>query len=414
LLTAAAKFAVPFALLSVTGAQIGRLLPGPVWIRTGSATLSTFFLQPEPPPLHSGRFREVALVLSALWLSGAAVMFGLWFRRLFAREHPAASATDTERETLDKMRKRIGLSRLVKLRCAPSSVEPGLAGVWRPTITIPQGLSARLGPTELEAILLHELAHAKRRDNRSGGFVRFLVCLFWFHPLLWWVERRLIAERELACDEIVIRCGVDPEKYAASILKVCRFHFSQVPAGACGMAGSDLKTRVEVIMSYRSRKPVSQPSKLLAGLPAVLMLVLPLAAGFMTRAVLKAQCTSANTAGGAAGSWPAVSCVNASLSYPEGTVIQYANGAQRLCVRGQQGRPMWVRTTNTLRERSRTVVSIPPTPQPTAFLCDAMPASSSDRCTCKERGEFEQGAIVNSSNGLLRCSKGGKWVAAGP
>jgi hypothetical protein len=80
------------------------------------------------------------------------------------------------------MRQRIGFSRMIKLRCAPWSVEPGLAGVWRPTVAIPQGLSARLEPADFEAIL-HELALAGRAGIicpvalrtswcASSGFIR--------------------------------------------------------------------------------------------------------------------------------------------------------------------------------------------------------------------------------------------------
>jgi beta-lactamase regulating signal transducer with metallopeptidase domain len=133
----------------------------------------------------------------------------------------------------------------------------------------------------LEAVLLHELAHARRRDNLIAVFVHCLVCIFWFHPLLWFVERRLYRERERACDEFVIACGTSPQIYVAGILKVCKFHiFDTAAAGISAMTGTGLARRVELILN-RSFSPslIQVPRLLIAGL-AILMTFFPIAGGY--------------------------------------------------------------------------------------------------------------------------------------
>ena len=73
--------------------------------------------------------------------------------------------------------------------------------------------------------------------------------VFWFHPLVWWIGARLVDERERACDEDVIRLGNAPEVYAESIVNTCRFSVESPLACVAGVTGSDLKRRIEAIMT---------------------------------------------------------------------------------------------------------------------------------------------------------------------
>lgn len=410
-LIAATKFAVPFALFLAVGAEMGRFLPTRPLVLIGPTSLSVFLPQPISPSPNPVGFNQVSVLLTIVWLGGAGVMLSLWVSRLFASSHSTSPPTDLEIESLAKMQQRIGVRGKVKLRCAKSKMEPGLAGIWHPTITIPIGLSRELARAEFEAILVHELAHAKRLDNLSSSFVHALVCLFWFHPLLWWIERKLIAEREIACDEMVVRYGADPAEYVAGILKVCRFHLSDDAAGACGITGSDLKSRMEVIMSYRSHKPVSRVPRFLLGALASLMTIVPLVGGFMLTSTLTAQTPKDNKhIASAKDPKTPISCADASKPYLEGTVIQYANGGQRLCVNGPDDRPMWVRTNKAIRQRSSNVVMFPPPPPP--IICEPEPSSDRQLCACKGHGEFSEGASVTSANGVLSCFRGEWWRPA--
>jgi bla regulator protein BlaR1 len=105
--------------------------------------------------------------------------------------------------------------------------------------------------------------------------------LFWFHPIVWWLERRLIEERERACDEYVLLSGSSPHDYAEGILEVCRFSKEPAPVFVAGVTGSDLTRRIESILQHQIGRPLSieRASALLAG--AAIALLGPVTAGAM-------------------------------------------------------------------------------------------------------------------------------------
>ena len=103
-------------------------------------------------------------------------------------------------------------------------IEPGVFGVFRPVLLLPEGIAQRLTPDQLRAVVAHEMSHVRRRDNVANAIHMLAEALFWFHPLVWWIERRLLDEQERACDEEVLRQGGDPQVYAESILRICEFY----------------------------------------------------------------------------------------------------------------------------------------------------------------------------------------------
>jgi hypothetical protein len=108
--------------------------------------------------------------------------------------------------------------------------------------------------------------------------------LFWFHPLTWWIGRRLVEERELACDESVLEGGNHPRAYAEGILKVCRFYIQSPLACASGVSGADLQMRIRAIMAGRTAADMESGKGLLLALAALTAIALPLAGGMMTSA----------------------------------------------------------------------------------------------------------------------------------
>ena len=121
----------------------------------------------------------------------------------------------------------------------------------------PRRIAERLGDEQVEAILAHELSHVRRRDNLAAALHMIVQALFWFHPLVWWVGARLVDERERACDEEVIRLGSEPQVYAESILKTCELYVESRLVCVAGVTGSDLKQRIEAIMSDDARRALS-------------------------------------------------------------------------------------------------------------------------------------------------------------
>jgi bla regulator protein BlaR1 len=146
----------------------------------------------------------------------------------------------------------------VRIRATSSVLEPGVIGFWRPVILIPAGIDRHLTPSQLEAVLAHELCHIRRRDNLLAMLHMLVETVFWFHPLVWWIGGRLIDERERACDEDVLRLHGAPRTYAEGIIRVCERYVDARLACVAGVSGSDLKKRIEAIMSGQTAERLSR------------------------------------------------------------------------------------------------------------------------------------------------------------
>ena len=288
-LLAAAKFTIPSILLAKTGAEIAFLWPAAGWLSLIANQVSRFLLA-----LFSflpAGFDHSASYTAALfiWSFGTLSLFSLWFIRLQKKGSFSLPPTERELAALSRARRKLTVRWPLAFRLSDAHTEPALWGFCRPTIMVPTGLSEALKPAEFEAVLLHELAHARRLDNLTSAFVHLLVCLFWFHPLLWLIERRLNVERERACDETVLASGVAGCTYAAGIVKVCKFHLFEATAGVSTMTGSDLTRRLELILDNRApHRLLFVPRVLFAGL-AFLITLIPIAGGYCQRCVSNLQ-----------------------------------------------------------------------------------------------------------------------------
>jgi GWxTD domain-containing protein len=94
---------------------------------------------------------------------------------------------------------------------------PMILGHLRPVILVPLGFLAGLPAPQVEAILLHELAHVRRADYLVNVCQRVVEALLFYHPAVWWISRLIRTERENCCDDIVVALGCDPHSYAAAL-----------------------------------------------------------------------------------------------------------------------------------------------------------------------------------------------------
>src|SRR5262249_3858094 len=140
---------------------------------------------------------------------------------------------------------------------SPARFEPGVFGLLRPFLLLPEGLGEHLTPEQFEAIVAHELCHVKRRDNLSSAIHMVVEELFWFDPVVWWIRVRLLEERERRCDEGVLGMGCDPQVYAQGIVAVCKFYLKSPLVCVSGVTGADLKRRVQTIMLNPPRKEMN-------------------------------------------------------------------------------------------------------------------------------------------------------------
>jgi beta-lactamase regulating signal transducer with metallopeptidase domain len=274
---ASMKFLVPFAALVAIGQQMapGAAAPIPTPAAVVAQRVTVPFTAAAAAPIRAtppvGATQPVPWggIAFAVWALGAFVLLFRWtmswrdLRKLIRDSQPLPMALP------------------VPVRSSSSTLEPGLLGILRPILMLPQGLAEQLSGEEIRSILAHELCHLRRRDNLTYGIHLLAQTIFWFYPPVWWLGTRLIRERERACDEDVLAAGHEPRVYAQSILKVCRFYVGAPIVGAAAVSRHDLSGRVRHIIGGPRAAPLSIAQKLLVGVSAASVLALPVSLGLL-------------------------------------------------------------------------------------------------------------------------------------
>ncbi|WP_373496801.1 M56 family metallopeptidase [Aquiflexum sp.] len=139
---------------------------------------------------------------------------------------------------------------------------PVTYGVWKPVILIPASLFFHLSPSQLEAILAHELAHIKRYDYLVNLFQSFLEVVFFFHPVFWWINKTARELRENACDDMAINMGIAPKDLAHGLANVLNYASKPSPEMAMAAAKPRNPTldRIKRIMGLKTYS--TQPTTL--------------------------------------------------------------------------------------------------------------------------------------------------------
>lgn len=223
-------------------------------------------------------------LLLAGWLGGALVVLGLlalegwWLARLRRRGRMAAPS-EIEPTVSDAAR-RLGLRSVPPIHVCRDLEEPVASGALRPRVMLPAGFSA-WPSSRRESVLLHELAHVRRRDVAWQTAASLLCAVQWFNPLAWLAARRMREERERACDDEVLRAGASPVRYASALVALAREAGVRRPrpTAATSMAADrGLSGRIEAVLEPELPRP--RATRLLAcGLGAVgLAVALPVAA----------------------------------------------------------------------------------------------------------------------------------------
>lgn len=272
-LAASVKFLIPFSLLISAGSRLQLAHPAfsPPRLSITVAQISQPFTPPMQPVLIPAG-PAAAPLLPFLWLFGSACVLLFWFARWRRIRSIVRAATP------------IDLGVAVETRFTPALMEPGVFGIARPILLLPEGIVERLTSSQLRAIVAHELSHVRRRDNLTAALHMIVEAIFWFHPLVWWIGARLVAERERACDEEVLRAGSEPLAYAEGLLNVCKLCLESPLACVSGVTGSDLKRRIEVIMSARIAVKLTLAGKLLLAAAGFAAMISPVLIG-----VIRAQ-----------------------------------------------------------------------------------------------------------------------------
>jgi len=222
-----------------------------------------------------------ALYFFSLW--GAVVVWfavgmfrALWHLNVLRRNGVpvnTASLDRTLRETLE----RYGANRRIVLCTSHEVRVPTAVGLFKPTILVPSWVMRELSPAELNQILLHELAHFRRWDDWTNLAQQVVKAIFFFHPAVWWIDKKVAVEREMACDDAVLAETRSPRAYAECLAHLAEKSFVQrgiaLAQAALGKVWQTSE-RVAQILDVNRPKPSSRSWSAAASLVAVLSVCL--------------------------------------------------------------------------------------------------------------------------------------------
>ena len=157
----------------------------------------------------------------------------------------------------DRLKRWIAYARMkrpVRLSCSEETAVPMVIGFVKPIIVIPQSLARELTEEEFEQVVLHEMAHVRRRDDWMKLAQKLVEAVLFFHPAVLWIGRRLNLEREIACDDSVISLTGRPRPYAACLVKLLELtslRRSSLLAPGAVTIKRQISSRVEMIVDKR-------------------------------------------------------------------------------------------------------------------------------------------------------------------
>ena len=162
--------------------------------------------------------------------------------------------------------------RQTRLMLSPAMRAASVLGGGRPIIAVAPPLIERLSPDELDRIVIHEWAHVQRRDDLLSLVHAIVRAIAGWHPAVWWLERRMLIEREIACDETAVRLTGCPKRYAACLTTVATLPAGSLdPIEAVGVLSTPALTR-RVVRILSRRRLASPAFSAAAAVVAVLVL----------------------------------------------------------------------------------------------------------------------------------------------
>jgi beta-lactamase regulating signal transducer with metallopeptidase domain len=166
------------------------------------------------------------LWVAVVGLVALRLCVGIWKLRSLKRHAAPIAFSDLPVEAQQAIAE-FRASRPVEV-CSSTRVRiPTALGFFRPTVLLPEWAVIDLSEQDLTAVILHELAHLHRKDDWTNLAQKFLGALFFFHPAVWWVERRLALEREMACDELVLAKTGNRYAYAECLVSLAEKSFAR-------------------------------------------------------------------------------------------------------------------------------------------------------------------------------------------
>ncbi|HEY6362406.1 MAG TPA: M56 family metallopeptidase [Vicinamibacterales bacterium] len=261
-----------------------------------SARLSTADADASPPIIVTpGEVARAVAVAGVPWAMALPVLYAAGLLFLLARligeclsvqrvARRAIPVSDPEwTRLLQECAGHVGIRRTVRLLRSREQTMPVAFGAWRAAILIPAVADMWAGDRR-RAVLLHELAHVARFDCLTQLLTAVACALYWMHPGVWWMSRRLRLEREAACDDVVLATGTNAREYATHLLELAfalRGH--QATALAVGIAGPrQLEERLLAVLDAARNRATPRLQTNVAGIAMIAVLLVTVATATIT------------------------------------------------------------------------------------------------------------------------------------
>ncbi len=246
---------------------------------TGMATvfLWTFFSILQAPdmsgapwdmttPAFVSRYLPLAV---PIWMVGVLLFYlrdvAAWFAAKRLCRTGVCQPTFEWESRLRQLAQRMGITKPIPLLESCFVDSPVMIGILHPTILMPVGMLAGLPVWQVEAILLHELAHIRRHDYFVNLFQNAIEGLLFFHPVVWRVSSVLRAERENCCDDIAVEMTGDARAYAATLIHIEQLR-AHTPAASLAIGGDSLLPRIRRLLRSKTQSHLRTPASLFVGL----------------------------------------------------------------------------------------------------------------------------------------------------
>ena len=236
------------AMLAASGITFVCLMPeGAHGLRTLRPSFPAWNVQLGPDARNASHADLAAVVpwLAPFWIAGVWVFYLRhtigWILAHRLRRRGVCLAPECWQQAVARLRTRLRIARPVVLLESCMAEVPMVLGHFRPLILMPIGLLAGLPAEQIEAILLHELAHIRRCDYLVNLLQRLVEGLLFYHPAVWWMARVIRAERENCCDDMAVAIGGNAHEYAVALAALEQNRWSGREPAVAATGGSLVK-----------------------------------------------------------------------------------------------------------------------------------------------------------------------------
>jgi uncharacterized protein (TIGR03435 family) len=295
------------------------------------------------PRFFAAEYERVRFVwlswVAAVWMTGVVIfclrLLGGWLLAERLRRRRVRPAPGQWQVAFDGLRVQLRVSRPVRLLVSGLVHTPAVVGLLRPVVLVPVGALAGLPAEQMEALLLHELAHIRRYDYLVNALQNIVEALLFYHPAVWWISGHMRSERELCCDDVAVGITGDAQNYARALAEIGARDHAQYHAAVAANGGS-LSNRVARLLGEPRPAARTHSPAAVAVAAALVAITAMVVVGQTTRPRFEAA--SIKPTGDRGGGWMQPMPGRLTASAPLRVLMQAAYNVQSFQI---EGGPEW-------------------------------------------------------------------------